>query len=99
MFSMLGHRKSGMTLIGKDVSEVRYDSIFDDSQISFYSEQLFHRSYWLTFAGDYQIEITQVGVHVECEAVRGNPARNVHTNSCHFTASRVYTGQTFDPKR
>jgi len=73
--------------------------IFDDAKIGFYAKQLLHRSYWLTFAGDYQIEITQVGVHVECEPVGGNPSRNVYADGRHFSTSRVYTGETFDPKR
>ena len=73
--------------------------IFDEAKVSFCSQQLLHRSNRLTFAGDDQIEITEIGVYVECETMCSNPARNMHTNGCHFTAVRVYTGQAFDPER
>ena len=84
--------------ISKNFSEVVHDAIFDGAQFSLATKQLFHRSHWFTFAGDYQIEVTEIGVYVERKAVSSNPTRDVHADRRDLPALGVNTSQTLDAK-
>src|SRR5690242_10323741 len=83
----------------KHPGEIGDQAIVDNAQRRFVAEQFFHRSHGLTFAGDYQVEVTEIRVDVECKAVRRHPARDVDADGRNFTAARVNAGQTFDTKR
>src|SRR6185369_13003684 len=83
----------------KHLGEVGDKAILDGAQRRFVAEQFFHRSHGLTFAGDDQVEITEVRVDVECKAVRRDPARDVNSDRGDFTAPGVYARQTLDAKR
>src|ERR1700694_3064690 len=80
----------------KDFGEAYNDTIFDRAHFNFAAEQLLHRSYRLAFAGNNQIEIAEIGVYVQSEAVGRYPARDVHANRRDFAARGVHAGQARD---
>src|SRR5690349_11667358 len=83
----------------KDIRKSCNDPILDFAQREFSSQQLFHRGYRFTFTADDQIEVTQVRIYVEGEAVRGHPTRNMHANSRDFAARSMHASQTGNAKR
>src|SRR5689334_19144483 len=83
----------------KYLGEVGDETILDGPQRHFVAEQFFHRSHRLTFAGDYQVEVTEIRVDVERKAVRRDPAGDVNSDRRNFTARRVNPGQALDAKR
>jgi len=88
-----------MTLIRKNVGKIRRYAIFDYAQIRLATQQHFHWSYRFAFARDDQIEVTEIGVHVEGEAVRRDPARDVNADRRDLAAPSVNASQALDPKR
>src|SRR5688572_24985069 len=91
MFSILGHGKSGMIRIRKDFSKVDEDSIFDGAQLNLATDQDFHRSHWFTITSDYEIEVTEICIYVEREAVRRDPSRYVYTDRRNLSELGVNT--------
>jgi len=75
------------------------DAVFDGAQLSFLAEQFFHRRYWFAFAGDDQIEVTEIGVYVQGKAVGCDPARNVNADGCDLAALCMNAGQALDAER
>ena len=65
------------------------DAVLDEAEISFVTEQYFHRGNGFTLTGDYQIEEAEIGVYVESEAVRRDPARDVNADGRDLTALGV----------
>src|SRR5262245_26374310 len=64
----------------KHVGEVGHDAIFDGAQRRLVAKQFFHRSNRLTFAGDYEVEVAEIGINVESKAVSRYPARDMNAN-------------------
>jgi len=75
------------------------DAVFHGAELSFLAEQFFHRCYWFAFAGDDEIEVTEIGVYVQGKAVGCYPARNVNANGCDLPALCVNAGQALDAER
>ncbi len=69
-------------LAGKHCAEVAGDGFGDCVQIEWLAEFLLHRGDRLRrdAAGDDQIEVAEVGVYVEGEAVRGDEAGDVDSD-------------------
>jgi len=83
----------------KDFRKVFADAILNCAHFNFASQQFFHRSDRLAFAGNNQIKVAEIGIHVERESVGGHPARDVYADRGDFAALRVYTGQAGNAKR
>src|SRR5262245_46777006 len=98
IMSMLSIDRFGIKTHFKHVGEVGDDAILDGAQRRFVAEQLFHRSYGLTFAGDNQVEVTKIGIDVERKAVRGDPAGDVNADRGNFSTPSMYASQTLDAK-
>ena len=66
-------------LAGEDHAEVAGDGFGDGVQVKLLAEFLLHRGYRLggDAAGDDQVEIAEIGIHVEGEAVRSDEAGDV----------------------
>ena len=62
------------------------DPLFDFEQIDFAAQNFFHRRHWFAFTSDNQIEVTQIGVHVQRKAVRRHPTGDVHPDRRNFPA-------------
>src|SRR5688572_11765087 len=77
----------------KHLGEIRHQPILYDAQFRLVAEQLFHRSDRLTFASDYQVEVTQICIDVERKAMCGDPARDVNSNGSNFAPPSVNSGQ------
>ena len=73
-----------------------YDAVLYEAEICFVAQQDFHRGRGFTFASDYQIKEAKIGVYVECEAVRGDPARDVNADGCDLTALSMDPRQALD---
>ena len=58
----------------------------------------FHRSYGFAFAGDDPIVKAQIGVHVQCKAVRRNPAFDVNADRHDLAVAGMHARQTFEPE-
>jgi hypothetical protein len=66
----------------KYLREVLDDPIFNVAHVNFVAEQIFHRRYLLAIARDDQIEETKICIHIQREAVRRHPTRDVYADSC-----------------
>src|SRR6185503_5545574 len=97
--SMLSINSFGIKTEFKHLGEVCHETILDSAQRRLVAEQDFHGGHRLTFAGDDQIEITEIGVDVERKAVRRDPPGDVHSDRRDFAALSMNTRQTLDAKR
>src|ERR1043165_7176733 len=70
--------------------EPGHNPIGNGSHIDFASEQFLHRSHRLTFARDDEIEKSQVSIHVQSEAMRRDPPRDVNSDRRDLAARRVH---------
>ena len=70
----------------KDDAEVAGDGFGDGVQVEWLAEFLLHRGDWLRrdAAGNDQVEVAEVGVHVEGEAVGGDEAGDVDADGGEF---------------
>ena len=87
MLSILATDHRGLTLIIKNFVEVVHNSIFDFAQLSLATKQFFHRSHYLAVTGDYQIEVTEIGIYVERKAVSRDPTRDVYADGCDLSCT------------
>lgn len=62
------------------------------------AQEFFHRSHSFAFAGNDQIEETEIGVDIQGEAVRGYPARDVYADGGDFAARRMHAREPLDAK-
>ncbi len=83
----------------KHLCKVIDKAIFDDAQLCFRAKQLFHRSHRLAFTGDNQVEVAEICIDVEREAMSGDPARDVDADRGNFPARSMHARQTFNTKR
>ncbi len=49
-------------------------------------------------AGDDQIKVTEICIHIEREPVRSHPARDMHADGGNLAAWSVHTGQALNAK-
>ena len=78
---------------------MEHDAIFHFAQLSFRTQQLFHRGYGFAFAGNNEIKVTEICINVERKTVGCYPACDVNTDGGNFSARGVNAGQTVDTKR
>src|SRR6185503_13821429 len=97
--SMLSINSFGIKTEFKHLGEVCHETIFNRAQRRLVAKQYFHGGHRLTFAGDNQIEITEIRVDVEGKAVRRDPACDVNSDRRNLAALSMNTCQTLDAKR
>ena len=70
----------------EDYAEVAGDGFGDGVEVEFSAEFFLHRGHRLgrDAAGDDQVEVAEIGVHVEGEAVRGDEAGDVDADGGEF---------------
>src|SRR5687768_18135189 len=82
----------------KHLGKVCRETVFYDAQRRFVAKQFFHRSDGLTFASDYQVEVTEICIDVERKAVGGDPPGDVNSNGRNFAPLSMDAGQTLNAK-
>lgn len=80
----------------ENVGEIRDQSVFDLGERQLTSEKSFHRRHRFAFARDDPVEIAQIGVHIERETVRRDPALEMDADRRDLSFRRVDAGQSFD---
>src|SRR5258708_34966414 len=67
------------------IRKVFDDAIFHSAHFDFVSQQFLHRSDRLAFAGNNQIKVIEIGIHVQRESVCRYPARDVYADGGNFS--------------
>ena len=84
----------------EDYAEIARDGFADSVQVERFAEFLPHRSHGLgrDAAGDDQVEIAEIGVYVECEAVGGDEAGDMDADGGEFCFGASVRGGAGEPE-
>jgi len=74
-------------------------SIFNFTHINFVAKQVIHRRYLFTIAGNDQVKVTKIRVHVERETMCGHPASDVHADGRDLSARSMHAGKALESER
>jgi len=62
------------------------------------AKQVIHRRYLFTIAGNDQVKVTKIRVHVERETMCGSPASDVHADGRDLSARSMHAGKALESK-